>query len=360
MKECSIYYPGFLPCLNWTKASLLYNDELLSVFPTDEYLTQLLEGEEPEATENRQQKNYFKRAEAIRFLYENELFTPIVAKSFINKELKKELGKEYRRLEKGFKKDGSSALLPQLFDRFSPPVLQSVPLSAAYETSFFDYVYAINRLEKPEVAYEVEHNDLIDQSVWFLTRLVREDFMLKGKHITPGTCNAAFQDFLFQAQARPTDAVTLIFDTCFPVPQANTNLEAILAYKEKYKEHLNTVRQYLRSFEYDLATVFQTEGVGELLLELETNIFAVLREISRSLKREGINIQTASYHTTLSMERSPNLAAFEKVKQMHGSIVFSAQGTRRRAVRLLRTNVAGLPSDSRKLGQYTLGSLFLF
>jgi len=55
------------------------------------------------------------------------------------------------------------------------------------------------------------------------------------------------------------------------------------------------------------------------------------------------------------MDHSPNLEAFQVVRQLHGSLVFQAGGQRRRAVRLVKTTVA--PPVSRRLGHYTLGTV---
>ncbi|GAA4461910.1 hypothetical protein GCM10023189_37960 [Nibrella saemangeumensis] len=321
----------------------------MSIFPNKDYLEKLFE-EEPINDSNSLLKSYYKRIRDLRVLYKNALFSPIIAEDYLTDVTVKSYAKEFKQFTKLFPQEVQNKILLKIFNEFALSNLEIEEYLPFYEGKLIDFIYNRSNSKLSSFISKTDFSKAIDKFIWFLARLVREDFKIKGKQVVPSTYSSEFQDVIFKHSTKKLETVDLHIEKCLPVPQANTPIESILSFKDKYQEVLINLQKNIKEFSFSLANDLQEGGVAEILLDFELELLSNLKNINKFLKREDINIKPTSWKISLNMDRSPNLPAFEKIKNINGNFVFHSGGTKVRAVRLIKSEVSAIQLDTPKLG----------
>jgi|GEM_PF-5298676 len=358
MKKCLVYYPGSVPCLGWLKSSLLYYDELASVFPAAAFVERL--ADEPSTGRERgYSPAYGRRLEAVNWLREQGLFTPLLATDLLDRPAKKRLLREYKQALKTADRSVWSDTLLRVFDQYSPYRLAGPVFPGDDPDAVIQVLTDWLGQEDETVVRPGKLEPLIDQGLWLLMRLTRENANGQGRQWLPSTCQPDYQDLLFAPAEPAAEGARLVIDSCLPIPKPNTPLPAILAFKEKYEADLRNLRSLTDTFISDLVQKVHEDGVLPLLLELEEQLFAALRGLNTALRHEGIDTLRTSWESLISLEGAATSDVFNRLRQVNGNLIYQAGGQKKRVLKLVRTSLPPENRDDRRLGQFERGHLLV-
>lgn len=355
MKKCLLYYPGSLPTLSWLTGAVLYADGLLSIFPNEEYYDYLVHGPGNSRADT-QSEDFTLRRRAVRYLADASLFEAVLATDFIDDALVDGSRQELRQMLSGNDQLADRVLL-NAYDHLTGDRLVYNVIESDTHALLLRFIADTYQAHNDRPAEWMFDGTLIDQGIWLLLRLVRESFSQKGRQVIPSTDNYDYTSLIFQHSQNDIPSVRLVMNRCLPIPEPDVPIETVVNFRQRHADLLNQFNRLVHEFQIRLLQIETDDDLSALLYELEQSVASLTDRLTNLFRSEAIPVKRANWSSLLY------LSALSYNKVLTGPSLRPDAGvnnfakTKKRAVRLVNTNVTSFIRQANRIGGIELSQL---